>query len=294
MSNEIKLANNRILLNSFLVNREIPDQFKIPKLDNPYNVPFGYIYCIENINSKKKYIGSVYATWSGIQNPSALMQLQKRASNYIYEYNCALESVDKDKSKRIRPIIQAMLDEGFQNFIMYPIAETTRETHIAAENYFISIYNTIADGYNAVKAYSSFRNENNPIGKKLSAEDKKIRSTGIICIHPNDKKIIFSDSMKLFGDYMNSSKDMIKNCNRTGKPYKGWYIFYTDEDKRSYILNNNVLNDQNKRPQDRHSDKAKLFYQTLYGTVTLFLRSGNKDYFPNFEFLTPLEYNNTK
>ena len=105
----------------------------------------------------------------------------------------------------------------------------------------------------------------------------------------NDKKLLMSDSMKLFGDYMGSSKDMIKNCNRMGCPYKGWFIFYIDPDKRAYILDNNVLGD--KMLNVKRSDKSKNFYKTLYGIVTLYLRSNaNKEFFPEFEILAPLEY----
>ena len=289
MANESKLIQNRNLLNNFLVNKDIPDQFKVKNIDNPFNAPFGYIYCIENKLNGKKYVGSVYAIWDGIKNPSPVMQIRKRASNYLYEYNCAMDTTKNTATKQNRPIIQAMVDDGFENFIMYPIAETTRDTHIAAENYFINTLDTIASGYNVVKAASSFRKDNNPIGKKLSAEDKKARSEAILCVNMNDKKLLMSDSMKLFGDYMGSSKDMIKNCNRMGCPYKGWFIFYIDPDKRAYILDNNVLGD--KMLNVKRSDKSKNFYKTLYGIVTLYLRSNaNKEFFPEFEILAPLEY----
>ena len=163
MANESKLIQNRNLLNNFLVNKDIPDQFKVKNIDNPFNAPFGYIYCIENKLNGKKYVGSVYAIWDGIKNPSPVMQIRKRASNYLYEYNCAMDTTKNTATKQNRPIIQAMVDDGFENFIMYPIAETTRDTHIAAENYFINTLDTIASGYNVVKAASSFRKDNNPI-----------------------------------------------------------------------------------------------------------------------------------
>jgi len=285
MLKESILEKNKQMLQSFLIDKKIDKSYKL----DDQAIPFGFIYCIENINNKKKYIGSVYSVWVANQRPLAYTQLRKRASNYLYEYNCAMDTTKNTATKQNRPVIQAMVDDGFENFIMYPIAETTRDTHIAAENYFINTLDTIASGYNVIKASSSFRKDNNPIGKKLSAEDKKARSEAILCINMNDKKLLMSDSMKLFGDYMGSSKDMIKNCNRMGRPYKGWFIFYIDPDKRAYILDNNVLGD--KMLNVKRSDKSKNFYKTLYGIVTLYLRSNaNKEFFPEFEILTPLEY----
>jgi len=286
MANDSVILNNRKMMENFLINRPIEKEYQ---LSDPTEIPFGYIYCIENIKNGKKYIGSTYSVWVG-SKPSAVSQLGKRASHYLYEYNSALrlEAENKTLGQRYnRPIIKAMIEEGFENFIMYPIAETTRLTHTAAEKFMIDKFNTIQHGYNIANAPSNIRV--NGMNRKLRAEEKKLRSEAILCVNMNDKKLLMSDSMKLFGDYMGSSKDMIKNCNRIGRAYKGWFIFYVDPDKRAYILDNNVLGD--KMLNVKRSDKSKNFYKTLYGIVTLYLRSNaNKEFFPEFEILTPLEY----
>jgi hypothetical protein len=128
----------------------------------------------------------------------------------------------------------------------------------------------------------------------MTTHDKKVRSEGVIAVNLNQKKLVFADSMKLFGDFMNSSKDMIKNCVRKGKPYKGWFIFYLEEEKRAFILDRYVINDQDQRQQDRHSDKAKAFYIGLYNTVNAYLKETNPnvkaEYFSDFELLPVLEY----
>jgi hypothetical protein len=282
MANDIKIQENKKLMEGFLVSRTIPKEYKD---DNPYGVPFGYIYCIENKTNHKKYIGSVYSTWTDVKNPNSLNQLRKRATNYIYDYNCARANPN-NSNKCFRPIIKAMVDEGFDNFIMYPIAETNRNNHIGAENYFINLYDTINNGYNVLVA-------KNPkmVGAKLMAKDKLLRSEGVVCVNMNQKKIIFSDSMKLFGDYMNGSKDMIKNSCRKGRPYKGWFIFYIDENKRSYVLTHNVLGD-GLPVNDRHGEKSKAFYKNLYGIISFYIRDfANNEYFPGFEVLPPLQYN---
>lgn len=285
MAKDSVIIRNKEMMKGFLVNREIPKEYR---LDDDI-IPFGYIYCIENIKNNNKYIGSTYSIWTG-SRPSVMSQLGKRASHYLYEYNSAIKMISSNKDVPIkynRPIIAAMVQDGFENFIMYPIAETTREVHIAAEQFFINKYNTIENGYNLVKAVSlpgyslSHRN--------MTANEKQIRSENIICINNNEKKIIFSDSMKLFADYMNSSKDMIKNCNRMGRPYKGWFVFYIDNEKRLYVLNNNVLGD--KMLNVKRSESSKDFYKTLYGMITLYLKNlNNKEYFPDFTILPPLEY----
>ena len=285
MAKDSVIIRNKEMMKGFLVNSEIPKEYR---LDDDI-IPFGYIYCIENIKNNNKYIGSTYSIWTG-SRPSVMSQLGKRASHYLYEYNSAIKMISSNKDVPIkynRPIIAAMVQDGFENFIMYPIAETTREVHIAAEQFFINKYNTIENGYNLVKAVSlpgyslSHRN--------MTANEKQIRSENIICINNNEKKIIFSDSMKLFADYMNTGKDMIKNCNRMGRPYKGWFVFYIDNEKRLYVLNNNVLGD--KMLNVKRSESSKDFYKTLYGMITLYLKNlNNKEYFPDFTILPPLEY----
>ena len=138
MANESKIIQNRKILSSFLEIRSIPDQYKAPYKPNERN-PYGYIYCIENKINNKKYIGSTYSVWVGISEPNMIVPLKKRASHYIYNYNRMKNYSETDKLL-LRPIDKALVDYGIENFVMYPIAETTRENHIDAELYWWSIY----------------------------------------------------------------------------------------------------------------------------------------------------------
>lgn len=286
MVSENKLETNRNILSTFLLNTPIAKDYR---LENPNEIPFGYIYCILDKINGKQYIGSVYSIWVGIQKPSPLSSMHKRASMYLYEYNRAKVAITNGNKMSFRPIIQAMVDHGIENFIMFPIAETTRSNHTNIENYFINLYNTIKNGYNVNYAGSMITS-----GHTMSNKDKLLRSTGIIAINMNDKKLVMSQSMKLFGDFINTSKDQIKNGNRNGKPVKGWFIFYIDPDKRKYVLVNNVINDQNKRQQERHSDKAKQFYQGLYDAVDLYINDiYSNEYFSDFTKLPDLVYEET-
>lgn len=277
-----ELLNNKNTISNFLINRPIPEKYRLT-VDK---IPFGYIYCIENKLTGMKYIGSTYSVWAGIQKPRPYTSLSKRASHYLYEYNKAMKSITAGNKVTYRPIIQAMIDNGFNNFIMYPICETTPANHTGMENYFIDIYDTIKSGYNVSRAGVP-----TATGRVLTARDKQIRSEGIIAVNMNDKKLVVSESMKLLGDYIGTTKDQIKNGNRNGKPVKGWFIFYLNPDKRHEILFKNVIHDQNKRKQERHSDKAKSFYIGLYNAIELHLNETyHSEYFPGFERLPNLIY----
>jgi hypothetical protein len=269
------LEQNKVLVNNFLVIRKIAPEFKIPI----YEDRFGYIYCIENKLDNKKYIGSTYSNWMDVKDPNISNPLRKRASQYLYEYNKGIKNTISIK-KLNRPIIQAMIDNGFENFIMYPLAETTKKNHTEAEKYFINYYNTIENGYNVIYG----RGLTHHIGRALSTKDKKLRSEPIISINFNNKQIIFSDSMKLFADYMNSSKDMIKNVVRLGDFYKGWISFYIDTSKRKYILEK-VL-----EKSGYHSTKRKEFYTELVNNIEKYIKDSKSELFYNFEILEPLKY----
>lgn len=290
MSNELQLQKNREMIDHFL------DKDCILPLDRRlharFEQPFGYIYCIENTSNGKKYVGSTYSTWSGVENPNPRTKLLKRATNYLYEYNYVKrllanpESTPKIKHRFNRPIISAMITDGWENFRMYPLCETTRTTHKSAELFWINKLDTIANGYNVSRVPAGI----NKPGRKLMAKEKQLRSEGVLCININQKQLLFSDSMKLFGDFMNSSKDMIKNSCRKGRPYKGWFIFYIDPEKRHFILETNVRGD-GLPINDRHSSKSKLFYERLCGTVDMYLNNfANEEYFPEFKKLDNIEY----
>ena len=118
------LQNNQLELNrkmkyEFLQLRPIRKEFKL----HDDEIPYGYIYCIENKKSGRKYIGSTYSIYVGIKRPSPEAPLLKRASMYIYEYNRALEGKPRNSTaKTIRPVILAMVRDGIDNYVMYPLA----------------------------------------------------------------------------------------------------------------------------------------------------------------------------
>nr|DAR75699.1 MAG TPA: GIY-YIG nuclease superfamily protein [Caudoviricetes sp.] len=284
---EFELLDNRRILNNFIEYREIDPQYKLPK----HIKRFGYVYCIENKKNGKKYIGSSYSRWMDVKNPSIWNQLRKRATNYIYDYNNLAKSIKEDPRNinSGRPIIRAMYEEGIENFIMYPLAETIEEQHFSAEEYFIKKYDTVKNGYNFQSVNGKYRRFRNHMGTPHTEAEKKKRSTEVICISPSTKKIIFADSMKLFGDYMNSSKDMIKNSVRKCRPYKGWYCFYTDYDKRNHIIETNVLGEGLARG-DRHSKESAEISVEFHNEITEYLKNKDSKVFQEYS-VEELRYN---
>ena len=130
---ELERIENRKIVAAFLDIRPIPSDYQLPK-----HLPlFGYVYCIENLLTGKKYIGSCYSKWVDVKFPQMHIQLKKRASNYLYEYNRLRKNPDST-GVLARPIISAMVNDGIENFIMYPLAETTKESHWKSEEYFIN------------------------------------------------------------------------------------------------------------------------------------------------------------
>lgn len=265
------LKRNAELKAKFFQDREIRKEYKIPILEKP----FGYIYCIENLTNGKKYIGSTHATYKGVEDPSRLAMLYKRMNEYIYEYNGDLNK-SSSVVETLRPIARAMVKEGIENFVFYPIAETTMKDHSAKERYFVELFNSIENGYNVAMIRGTGPISIDHPGRKQSLDERRKRSEPILAINLNEKLMVFVESMKLFGDYLGTSKDIIKNNARSGRNYKGWFIFYKDLNKRTEIFQK-VMGDQlgiqSNGCSRNHSEKSKKFYKELYDSVNEFLKN---------------------
>lgn len=144
-------------------------------------------------------------------------------------------------------IIKAINKYGFNNFSYELIIECDVNELDQYEMYFIEKFKSYNPniGYNSmhieqdgkyhINKETKEKMSKSHYGKKQSSHTKKLRSNKIIAFKNND--IIIADSAKLFGDYINKSKDIIKNGLR--KPVKvcGYMIFYADSIKRNEILN---------------------------------------------------------
>lgn len=126
---------------------------------------------------------------------------------------CTLDRIDEVERKWIREL--KTLDENFgyneeNNNYIYPVSFKELES----------------------KAKSLAH-----MGLKADPESKRKRSNKIIAIDPNLKIVILSDSGKLLGDFLGTTKDMIKNCLREPSRYRGIFMFYFDFNKRNEIRN---------------------------------------------------------
>ena len=68
--------------------------------------------------------------------------------------------------------------------------------------------------------------------------------------------------MKIFADYMQTSKDLIKNCARRPCMYKGYYIIYLNDIDREEILNKAIMREEAQINRNRK-------YYEAYGEAPL-------------------------
>lgn len=279
-------------------NRDIKDRFFMPIPIVPANQsieklpgeePYGYVYGIINMKTLELYIGSVYSTYSDVKSPQKYSALKKRVTNYLYDYHklkAQLETGGELDNRFTRPLIRALVEDGIENFVMFPIAETTEANHVEMEKKFIKKAKGNFDSYNVHTKGSNQHKE----GVPMSEQSKKDRSEPIILVNPVVGVIMESDSLKLAGDFFGSSKDMMKNTVRRGRTYKNWYIFYADKEKRDDLFNK-IMNDSTLTNKEALAEKSKKRYKEIYDMVTEYYDPESAtDPFKTYSKFEPLRY----
>lgn len=183
------------------------------------------IYILKNTLNGKVYIGQT------VDYYRRLNEYKNRKSS-------------KSKSSRYG-IMREIEKVGFENFVsdVLKICDRSKLDHY--EMYYISKYKSYIKSYgynsfhlNKKKKQSTTKDTKKQMSKshtglKEKSETKRKKSNKIYAI--KDKEFIICDSGKLLGDYLNKSKDYIKNCLRQPSSVSGYLLYYADIKKRQEI-----------------------------------------------------------
>lgn len=179
-----------------------------------------YIYMIESkTNPHFRYVGKT-------------KNIYDRALNYIRTYDRM-----KKNPRWIRPISQAIYQNGIEDFIMYPIATVNgKENTGVLEQILIKKLHTHIDedGLN-VDTHIDVSGGTPHCGYAHSIDTKIKKSKPMIAINDKTKTILIAIGGKILGDYLNTSKDMIKNVIRRPCHLRDWYIYYLNDVDRDEI-----------------------------------------------------------
>lgn len=180
------------------------------------------IYVVENLRTHKLYVGKT-------------TNLLNRANNYTLNYRKYVnEGIESN-----RTIAKAINAEGIENFRMYPIALANDREELAKleYQYIIQLNTLIPIGYNDVipSPYSGWKSREGCTGFSQSTETKIAKSKMVACVNQETKEFIVAIGMKIFGDYIGSSKDQVKNCAKRGIKHHDFHIIYINNYDRNDI-----------------------------------------------------------
>ena len=209
----MSLENHKYLCNKFIDFSQIPY--------NEDGEIYGTVYCIENILSGKRYIGST-------------INFSRRVSEYIRTNQDPDYYFDK-----MRIIDKAMLNEGIHNFSIYPIRNCNCELNLAYwELYYIKEYNTMNT---TARVKSRPKYKPYPKGIKPSANNRKKRSRPIIAINLESKTVYLSDSIKLLAhEIFHSDRAIVSHAALLGQKIYGYYIYYVDKLSTTTMVENKI------------------------------------------------------
>lgn len=228
-------ARDNFLKISYLPNFIMPDNYK-----SKY-----FIYIIKNLANNKIYVGKC-------------KNIYDRANNYIWHYN-------NPQYNDFRPIHKAIRSYGIDKFVMYPIEICDSKEHAGyMEHFYITTLHTTdrSIGYNVETNIDNRKSIAGKEGHEHSIETKIKKGKPVLCINPETKIAFVAVGMKIFADYMNTSKDLIKNCARKPCMYKGYYIIYLNDADREEVLQKAI------KREEAQIAKFSNYYNT-YGEAPL-------------------------
>lgn len=184
------------------------------------------IYKVTNLDNGLIYIGQT-------------LNLHKRFS----DYNSPTKYLD-ERYRKLRPIYRALYEYGQDKFSMEIVELCDINILGEREKFYIEKYhsNDPNRGYNKLNGSEFNKKKMSEIlskahtGLKESNATKRKKSNLIIAIELGENndpvKVILCDSGKLFGDFMHTTKDVVKNCLRRPCKLKNYYLIYDDIVKR--------------------------------------------------------------
>ena len=182
----------------------------------------------------------------------AIYKLTNKINNKVYIGATSVDPVARwqgGKGYRLNiPLSEDIEKYGWINFKKEIIAYSNNaDDAFFSERYFISKYNSndLNIGYNKSIGGETVglkydmetrkRMSESHTGLKETIETKRKKSNKIIAIKDND--LYICDSAKLFGDFVGSTKDYVKNCLRRPCKLKDYNVYYFSKEKRDDIIN---------------------------------------------------------
>lgn len=181
-----------------------------------------WIYQIVNLKDDRVYVGKTD-------------NITRRAMNYINEFL---------KGDMSRKLTRGFQEVGFDFFIMMPLEIAYNEKSAEfKERYFIDLFNTIDEGFNTYNNSAPTKKIRKKSSTPQTLYARMIKSKLISAVNTENRKIIFSTGLKLFGDYVGRSKDEVKSAARRESRLDGFFIYYmnaTDFDSQLLDANSKI------------------------------------------------------
>lgn len=217
----------------------------------PKNKSNIYIYKITNLKNNKCYIGKTH-------------NIENRVSQYINNYI--------NNTRKTRKIHRAFGKYNIINFRMEVIDIADDDEGVQKEIYYIKKYNSVENGYNDnySSCYHKKKTRHGNYGKLHTPETKARKSKFIAAVNITENKIVFSSGMKLFADYINSTKDIVSHAyNRCGSVYGYYIVSINPNDSEKQLCHiNKLMNKKSKQKKMQNKCLSFLFsYQLVFETL---------------------------